>query len=316
MLHPILKKKRNRNIFNLGLIGFISLLIRLLMHYEFDRSALLYVGIPFLIAMILLFIERPENTTNWKRRYVNIVVSSLIVMLGSSVVLFEGFVCVVMIMPIYFFIVLLSFIFEAINRRGNKGDHSRHYVHILPAVIFLSAFEGVVPELSFEREYSVVREKVITSSIDDIKHKLMQPIALNKSRHWLLTIFPMPYHIEAGSLNAGDIHTIDFRYHRWFVTNIHEGSMELEISEVKDKYIRTSIIKDTSYISNYLKLHGTEIYLESLENGKTKVSIKILYRRFLDPAWYFGPIQEYTVGKTAQFLLDEVITPKNSRGDI
>ena len=64
MTEPIFKEIRNRNILLLVIIGVVSVLIRLLMEYGFDRSALLYVGIPFLIAIILLFIERPEPPHN------------------------------------------------------------------------------------------------------------------------------------------------------------------------------------------------------------------------------------------------------------
>jgi len=285
------------------------------MEYNFDRSALLYVGIPFLIAITLLFIERPEPPHNWKRRYVNIIILSLVIMLGSSIILFEGFVCVLMFMPIYFFIILLMFLFEAFKRYRNSKNQGTNYSHVLPVFILLSAFEGVIPELSFEREYEVVSEKIISANIDDIKNQLKQPIELDKSRHWLLTLFPMPYDIDAETLVAGDVHTINFRYHRWFVTNTHEGSMKLEISEVEDNYIRTRFVEDTSYISNYLKLYDTEINLEPIGNNKTRVTLRIKYHRFLDPVWYFGPLQEYAVGKSAQFLLDEVITPKNLGND-
>lgn len=311
MTQPLIKKVRNKNILLLIIIGVVSLLIRLLMQYNFDRSALLYVGIPFLIAISLMFIERPKPQHNWKQRYVNMVISSLIIMLGSSIILFEGFVCVVMFMPIYFFIVLLMFLLEAFKRYRNNKNHGTNYVQILPLLILLSAFEGVIPKLSFEREYEVVREKIIFAHVDEIKHQLKQPIELNKSRHWLLTLFPMPYDIDAETLVAGDIHTINFRYHRWFVTNTHEGNMKLEISEVEDNYIRTRFVSDTSYISNYLKLHGTEINFEPMGNNKTKVTLRIKYHRFLDPVWYFGPLQEYVIGKSARFLLNEVITPKD-----
>ena len=315
MTKPIFKEIRNRNILLLVIIGVVSVLIRLLMEYGFDRSALLYVGIPFLIAIILLFIERPEPPHNWKRRYVNIIILSLVIMLGSSIILFEGFVCVVMFMPIYFFIIFLMFLLEAFKRYRNSKNQGTNYAHVLPVVILLSAFEGVVPEFSFEREYEVVSEKIVSANIDDIKKQLQQPIELNKPRHWLLTLFPMPYDIDAETLVAGDVHTINFRYHRWFITNTHEGSMKLEISEVEDNYIRTRFVEDTSYISNYLKLYGTEINLEPTGNNKTKVILRIKYHRFLDPVWYFGPLQEYAVGKSAQFLLDEVITPKHLGND-
>ena len=221
-----------------------------------------------------------------------------------------------MFMPIYFFIILLMFLLEAFKMYRNSKNQGTNYAHVLPVLILLSAFEGVIPEFSFEREYEVVSEKIISANIDDIKHQLKQPIELDKTRHWLLTLFPMPYDIDAETLVAGDVHTINFRYHRWFVTNTHEGSMKLEISEVEDNYIRTRFIEDTSYISNYLKLYGTEINLEAIGNNKTKVTLRIQYHRFLDPVWYFGPLQEYAVGLSAQFLLDEVITPKHSGNNI
>jgi len=311
MTKPTLNQARNRNILILISIGVVSLIIRLLMEYNFDRSALLYVGIPFLIAIFLLLIERPEHPHNWKRRYVNIIIFSLVIMLGSSIILFEGFVCVVMFMPIYFFIIFLMFLLEALKRYRNNKNQGTSYVHLLPAIILLSAFEGVVPKFSFEREYEIVSEKIVSANINDIKNQLKQPIELDKSRHWMLMLFPMPYDIDAETLVAGDVHTINFRYHRWFVTNTHEGSMKLEISEVEENYIRTQFIKDTSYISNYLKLYGTEINLDPIENDKTKVTLKIKYHRFLDPVWYFGPLQEFAVAKAAKFILDEVITPKD-----
>jgi len=309
MTQPLFKQTRNRNILVLIIIGAASLLIRLLMDYNFDRSALLYVGIPFLIAIALLFIERPEPVQNWRRRYVNIIILSLVIMLGSSIILFEGFVCVVMFMPIYFFIILIMFLFDAVRRYRNSKSHGKNYVQILPVLILVSAFEGVIPELSFEREYEVERSKIISADVNEIKHKLTQPIELDKSRHWILAIFPMPYDIDAETLVAGDIHTINFRYHRWFVTNTHEGSMKLEISQVEDDYIRTRFVEDTSYISNYLILHGTEIHIVPINNEQTEITLRIKYHRFLDPVWYFGPLQEYVVGKSAEFLLDEVITP-------
>jgi hypothetical protein len=169
-----------------------------------------------------------------------------------------------------------------------------------------------VPQYSFEREYEVVSEKIINADIKAIQNKLKQPIALDVSRNWLLTLFPMPYNIDAQTLVSGDIHTLNFRYHRWFVTNTHEGTMKLEISEVTDTLIRTRFIEDTSYISNYLKLYGTEINLEPIDNNKTKVTLRIKYHRFLDPIWYFGPLQSFAVEKSAELLLNQVLTPSTS----
>ncbi|WP_394173725.1 hypothetical protein [Thalassotalea litorea] len=300
--------KDNHKLIIMLIIGLCSLIIRLLMEYDFDDSALLYVGIPFAIAIALTFLKRPE-TENWKYTYLRLTITSLIVMLGSSVILFEGFVCVVMFMPIYFSVILLVFIIDAIRRYRIRKNQSTQYMQILPALILISAFEGVAPQLSFEREYSVEQSKVVSASIGEIHQQLQQPIDLNKPRHWLLSLFPMPYKIDAQSLQQGDIHTIYYRYHRWFVTNTHEGVMLLQLAEVSDNYIRTRIIENDSYIANYLNLHGTEIFLEPITASKTKVTLRIHYQRTLDPAWYFGPLQEFAIARSSELLIDEIITP-------
>jgi len=304
--------KRRRNISILLLIGVSSLLIRVLMSYNFDKTALLYVGIPFFVSIFLMYIiKKPEQPT-LNRYYGNLVLWSLIVMLGTSVILFEGFVCVVMFMPIYFGILLIMYLSQLLSCYLQSKNKGTHYAHILPAVIFLSAFEGVIPSASFEREYSITKELVINATPEEIQQKLIEPMQLNVERNWLLSLFPMPSNIEAETLSTGDVHQIDFTYHRWFVTNTHKGHMKLELTQVESDYIRTTFLEDTSYIGNYLKLKGTDIRFIKAENGNTKVALTIYYHRFLDPAWYFGPIQEYAIGQTAEMLLNELFIPETA----
>jgi hypothetical protein len=180
-------------------------------------------------------------------------------------------------------------------------------MHVFPLLILLSAFEGVDPELSFSRNEQVSVTRVVTASAVEIKAHLLQPIHLQTSRPWFLYLFPMPYAVKAGSLSAGDVHEIYFRYYRWFVTNIHEGNMLLEISEVEDSYIRTTFVADTSYLSHYLRLKGTEILLEKFDDSNTRVTMSINYERTLDPYWYFSPVTRYGVTKMAEFLIEEVL---------
>ena len=306
---PVTISKRRRNISILVLIGVTSVLIRILISYNFDKTALLYVGIPFFVSVALLYVIDKPVESNLHRYYANLVLWSLIVMLGTSVVLFEGFVCVVMFMPIYFGILLLMYLFQLLLCFLRYRDKSTHYAHILPVVILLSAFEGVVPSASFEREYSITKELVINASPAQIQQQLIQPMQLDIERNWLLSLFPMPSNINAQTLSSGDVHQVDFIYHRWFVTNTHKGHMKLELSQVEHDYIRTTFLEDTSYIGNYLNLKGTEIHFNKVSEGKTKVTLTIHYHRFLDPAWYFGPIQEYAIGQTAQMLLSELFVP-------
>lgn len=288
-------------------IAVASLAVRLLVDYRFHESALLYVGIPFAIALMLIMVRSPAENISWKVRYLNRLIDSFIIMLGSSVVLFEGFVCVVMFMPIYLTIILMVFIYDFAKHRASDKGHNSLNLNILPFLIVLSSLEGTNPELSFDRHEQVSVSRIVHVSVAEIKHNLQQPMDLQKSRPWFLHLFPMPYAIKAGSLSAGDVHEIHFRYHRWFFTNIHEGHMLLEISEVETDRVKTQFLNDTSYLSKYLRLKSTEILLREIDSHQTYVTLRVDFERILDPYWYFSPIERYGVRKTAEFLISEVI---------
>ena len=51
-----------------------------------------------------------------------------------------------------------------------------------------------------------------------------------------------------------------------------------------------------------------------LADGTTQVSLTIRYRRTLDPAWYFGPMQRRAIGESADYLLTHIIgkRPRNA----
>jgi hypothetical protein len=299
-------KTRSRVFLALLLVGISSLVIRLLMLYDFHTSALLYVGLPYLISLAIVASHPMSDKDVWGHRYRDHNVIAMVVFLASSIVLFEGFVCIAFFMPIYFFMVWIVFLIHRLARNSKKGS-GKMYSSVIPILILLSAFEGVSENLSFDRESSVVVSKIANRSAAEIMTNLAKPIALEKDRHWLLSIFPMPYEIQAGSLNAGDIHVVKTRYHRWFVTNTHEGELRLKIVEATDKKVRTQFLDDTTFFSAYLTPISTEITLDEIDENQTNITLRIDYRRKLDPAWYFHPLQQFAVSKMAEFLIDEVM---------
>jgi len=282
--------------------------VRLLITFELNDSALLYLAIPYLIALLLAFFRRREATASLVKKYAGLCFDSLIVMLASSLVLFEGFLCVLMFMPIYFIAVLIAFLIESLTYRYSKRPGKNDLkAHLLPYLFLLLSVEGIVPTLSFSRENSVSVVKIINRTPVEIQNNLKQPIELDVNRHWFLSVFPMPYQVDAGSLKTGDIHRVDYRYKKWFFTNTHEGTLRLLIEDVSANRIKTRILEDTSYLSSYMNLKGTQILLTPLENGATEVNLSIYYDRRLDPAWYFHPLQKYGVSKMAELLIEELM---------
>ena len=307
-MHDKNKAKIKWNIILL-MIALCSISIRLLMHYRFDQSALLYIAVPFCIALILTWLVKPNPNKSWKKQFFNLSIISLIIMLGSSIVLFEGFICVIMFMPIYFFVIFLVFIFKYLSEKFRDRKTNQLFSHVLPIILILSAFEGTHPELSIQRHNTVLVTQIIDSNIEQIMNKLNAPIYLQKDRDWFLELFPMPYKIKATNLRKGEVHEIYFRYHRWFITNTQEGSMKMKIENVEHNQIETSFVADTSYIAKYLKLKSLKLKFIPITHEKTQIEFSISYERLLDPAWYFDPLQRYGVTKSIEFLLDEVVNP-------
>lgn len=299
-------KGRVENVAIILLIGLASLTVRILIHYDFDSSALLYVGIPYLISLAISLIRPAARNQSRLDQYLDHSMTALTVFLASSIVLFEGFVCVLFFMPIYFIGVSITFFVHSFFG-SDEGGGSSTFVHVFPLLVAAASLEGTTESLSVERLSHAEVSKTTSLNIGQIKSNIAQPFDLQKDRHWLISIFPMPYRIDAGSLNAGDVHRVYTQYDRWFWTNTHHGELQLQIAEVEENRIRTRILHDTTFFSTYLTTLGTEITFTEIGPESTRVTLRIDYRRNLDPAWYFHPLQTYAVSRMAEFLIDEVM---------
>ncbi len=290
------------------LIAMASIGIRLLTRYDFDNTELLYIGVPFLFSLAIAALRPARSRDRWWHGYRDHALSAMIVFLSSSIVLFEGFICMLFFMPIYFLIVSIVFLFAWHDQRHQRG--ATRFVSVLPLLILVTALEGTTDTFSFDRQSHVVVTKVADMSRAEIVGNLTLPFNLQRDRGWLLSVFPMPYHIAAGSLEVGDVHRVYTRYHRWFTTNTHEGELHLEIVDVAPNHITTRFIHDTTFFASYLTARSTEISLTPISSTQTEITLRINYERKLDPAWYFHPLQQLAVTQMAEFLNDEVMIRK------
>ncbi len=299
--------KRQPTLAMLVLVGIFAVTVRLLAGFDLDHTALLYAGCPFLIALALATFTQEGTHARWWHGWWNVTRGSLIALLGSSIILFEGWLCVALFLPIYLMFILIGFLctllFISVKRRG-KGIFSASLIPLLVAAV---ALEGTIPALTVDRENAVTRTLIVDGSPPDVLARLSQPLALPQGDGWFISWFPMPYAIDAGSLAPGHIHEVHFRYKRWFVTNTHEGSLRLQIIEAGPERISTRILSNSTYLANYMTFHGTDIEMRALTDGRTRVSLTAHYSRDLDPAWYFGPLQEAAVGEALTHMLKEFI---------
>lgn len=298
------------------IIGLFTLIIRVILDSRIGQSAVLYVLVPYLVSVVLyVFVPQPKGRTRWVR-FSRHLLAALIVMLSTSVLLFEGFICVLMFLPIYIFFSIITYALRPKVWPKEEPDIAKKFeTPLLAIVIAIMSLEGTV--LEFDRENTVVESKIVDLSVPDIRENLLQPIHLKGDRSWFLSLFPLPYKIQAGSLKEGDIHTAYFRYNRWGLRgfNSKTGKTRLRLSKVTPEHIQTQVVFDDSYFSHYITIHGTDVRLTPISENQTKVDLTIHYRRDLDPAWYFGPMQRGAIKESANYLIDHVIARTSHETD-
>ena len=271
------------------ILGVVTLLTRLALDSRFATTSFFYCLIPFVIGLILyIFIPQPKGWSVGKRIGRHLL-ATIIVMLVSSALLFEGFICVIMAAPIYIFFAVI-----AIAATPNKPDPDRYKqsdvfrMSIVPLAVIIISIEGMTESTSFPREESITRTHIVSLTPEQIHANLARPVHLDAERSKFLSLFPLPDRVDAPSFTQGATHTAYFTYRRWGFTNVHKGETSIHMKTVKPLLVETEVTKNTSYFSHYMTVHGTKIEMLPLADGNTRVDLTIRYRRTLDPAWYFG----------------------------
>jgi hypothetical protein len=290
------------------IIGAATLTARAVLDSSFRNSTLLYILIPFAISIALHLAIPVSEGESTGARFGRHFRAATIVMLGSSALLFEGFLCVLFFMPIYYAMIGIGFLFNWLADRGG-GGHAGAYA--IPAVVAVLAAEGLTGPTTMPRYNEATYTQVLAGSPASLQANMAKPIEFEAERHWFLWLFPMPTRVQAGTLKAGDVHRLHFVYKRWFFTNIQRGDMAIRIAEVSPTRIRTEIVQNDSYLSHYMKIDGTEVRFREIGGGRTQVSLTVKYHRLLDPSWYFGPMERLAARQSARYLIDTIIARKD-----
>lgn len=308
-LNELQERYGQKRIIMLGVlivVGIASLAIHVLIRQDLGHSALLYLAVPYSVAVLITLLRPYSDQDTWWQGYASHSATALVIFLASSAVLLEGFICILFFMPIYFFGVTLAFLASWIGViRSNRKSNT--FATAIPLLVMFLSLEGTTEITTFDRRSTVTATAETAISREVLLQNIASPAVPGSSDDWMVGIFPMPHTVEFGAFEVGAIHRAHTRYHRWFVTNTHEGILELRVDSIAPERITTSVVSDTTFFSSYIDLLGTDLHLVTDANGVTHISLTINYERRLDPAWYFQPIQQYAMQTMASHLLEEVI---------
>lgn len=278
--------------------GITSVLYRLLVLGQKEQTALMFIGLPTAIAMLITFLPRSSSATGMIMRGISL----FLLLLG--ILFIEGFICILMAAPFFYAVGFIVGIF-ADKARARREFEKRFRVVVLPVLVLMS-LEGITGALSFPRDETVTVSQDIALSPETARERLARgpEFVLSELPSFLKLGFPAPQRIEGGGLEAGDTWRIHFAGGEG-----KPGDLSAEVVESGQTRIRVARASDTSHIAHWLDWQDAEWTIEPASAG-SRVTLTMRYRRLLDPAWYFKPIERYGVKKAGEYFLAQ--TFKNS----
>jgi hypothetical protein len=272
-------------------VGITSVLYRVLVLGQKEQTALMFIGLPTAIAMLITFLPRSTSATGMIMKGITL----FLLLLG--ILLIEGFICILMAAPFFYAVGFIIGIF-ADKARARKEFEKRLRVVVLPVLVLMS-LEGITGALSFPRDETITLSKDAALSPAAAREQLARgpEFVLSALPSFLKLGFPAPRRIGGDGLETGD---------RWLIHFAggegKPGDLTAEVVESGPNHIRVVRVSDTSHIAHWLEWKDAQWTIEPSKTG-SRVTLVMRYRRLLDPAWYFKPIERYGVRKAGEYFL-------------
>ena len=283
-----------------------SIFYRLVVAHDLQQTAALFIGVPALLAIVVVFFVSPRSGVGVACKAVTIG------LLVSMLFLWEGVLCVVMSAPLFYGVaVVIGTVVSKARRTSGKPTDTAFFCLALLALIPMS-LEGVTAATSFDRNESAEETRIVHASPDAVQRALFQPPRFHRALPlYLRAGFPVPISTRIEGNSVGAQWVIRFLGGEMRLDGIapQAGNLVLKIEEMQPGLIRWRAISDDSHMPHFLGWQEASVRWEKRDEQTTSVTWTLRYRRNLDPAWYFAPWEHYAVRLAADYLIDSVATP-------
>ena len=273
-----------------------SFLYRLLVLGYLEQTALLFIGIPLILSLLLAQTPRPKSTTGV------IMKGTTLSLLLFGILLFEGIICILMAAPLFY---LIASICAFIINRGDKEQNWYKDKMNCSCLIVLGimSLEGVTDFLSFDREEEVVVMRELSVSPDEVMRTLAATPEFDEADLplFLKLGFPRPKEVRGEGISVGDERIIHFAGGEG-----NPGDLVVRVSESSSDKVVFELVKDASHIDHWLAWKRITWEVASSASGTTELSVSLSYTRKLDPAWYFKPVERYGVKKAGEYFIESL----------
>jgi hypothetical protein len=285
-------------------VAIASVTYRLLVAHDLQQTAALFVGIPALLAIVVVFASSPTTAIGVACKAVTVGLLVSLLFLG------EGILCVAMSAPLFYAIAVGIAAGMASSRRRADRASTRLFSCVLVLTIVPMSLEGVTGFTTLGREQSVETSRLVHGSAQDVERALFAAPRFDRVLPlYLRAGFPRPVatHID----RSGGRWTIRLRGGEMHLDGMEPraGDLVMMLEEARPGYVRWRAVSDDSHMTHFLDWREALVVWEPVDAHTTRVTWTLRYRRGLDPAWYFGPWERYAARLAAGYLIDAVATP-------
>ena len=283
----------------IGAVGLGAIAYRAIFAHQLQQTAALFVGIPTLMAIVVALFVSPQSA---KGAAIKAVTVGLLV---SLVFLGEGMLCVLMSAPIFYGVAIAA----GAALDADRSLRNARFTGLLMMMLMPMSMEGVTEPLSFDRNETVSATRIVTAPIERVREAVLAPPRFDRALPVFLRAgFPRP---TAVRIEGGNIWVVTMRGGEMRLNGMEPraGDLRLRLDEAGPRVARWSAIADDSHMTHFLSWQRATVTLDPIDAQTTRVTWTLEYRRGLDPAWYFGPIERRVATLAAGYLIDAVATP-------
>jgi hypothetical protein len=274
-----------------------AMLYRLLMHVGLGHTALMFMGIPALLAILLALTPKAKTVTGGILKGITLALLIVAPLLG------EGYVCILMASPLFYAVgIVVGLIVDGLRKKGAT-------LSCIALVLLPMSLEGVIPALTFGRGQTVAVTRVVNAPPAAVEQAMARSPRVDARLPAFLRIgFPRPLEAHGEGLLVGATRTIHFAG----AEGDPPGDLVMRVEESRPGYVRFATVSDQSKLTQWLLWDSSEVEWKAIDADHTRVTWRIHFERQLDPAWYFVPWERFAVHEAGIYLIDANATPNGA----
>jgi hypothetical protein len=288
-------------------VALVSAAYRLLVAHNLQQTSALFVGLPALLAIVVVVGVSPKSAIGVAFKAVTVG------LLFSLVFLWEGVLCVLMSAPLFYVVAGAIAGGMEMARRRRTGTPTVYSFLIVLAVVPTS-LEGVTGFTTLNRVESVAASKIVHAAPSDIERAIFEAPRFERGRPRPLLLragFPTPAESRIERRAGTTRWVVRMRGGEMLLNGMEAraGDLVLELESARPGLVAWRAVSDSSHMTHFLTFRESIVHWEQIDSKTTRVTWVLRYDRGLDPAFYFGPMERYAARLAAGYLIDTVATP-------